>query len=181
MHKSGPGGLSGLCQITEYLFLSNAAAANDKSQLTKNNITCIINASESKHKSPLLPGVDYTHIPISDTPTSPLSDHFDTVADQIQLCAENNMRALVNCNAGVSRSAALCMAYLMKYKDVSLLEAHTWIKKCRPMARPNSGFWRQLIRYESELRGSASVQMVSSSMGDIPDIYVDETRNMAPL
>ncbi|KAK7934196.1 hypothetical protein WMY93_005092 [Mugilogobius chulae] len=179
MHKSV--GLSGLCKITEHLFLSNAAAANDASQVTKTNISCIINVSETKHRRTPPTGVEYIHIPISDCPTSPLSDCFDTVADKIQFHADHNGRTVVHCNAGVSRSASLCLVYLMKYRGVSLLEAHTWVKKCRPMARPNSGFWRQLIRYESELRGSASVHMVSSSMGDIPDIYEDQTRNMTPL
>lgn len=176
-----PVGLSGLCQITEHLFISNAAAANDASQVIESNVTCIINVSETKHKTPPPTGVEYVHILISDSPSSPLSDHFDTVADKIQVQAENNRRTLVHCNAGVSRSAAVCMAYLMKYQGVSLQEAHTWMRKCRPMARPNNGFWRQLIRYESELRGSASVQMVTSSMGDIPDIYEDQTKNMTPL
>lgn len=180
MSKARTVGLSGLCQVTEHLFISNAAAANDASRVTKSNITCIINVSETGHKTVPL-GVEYIHIPISDSPASPISEHFDRVADKIQLCAKNNIRTLVHCNAGVSRSAALCMVYLMKYQSVSLREAHTWIKKCRPMARPNNGFWEQLIRYESGLRGSASIHMVPSSMGEIPDIYEDETRNMAPL
>ncbi|XP_033828942.1 dual specificity protein phosphatase 18-like [Periophthalmus magnuspinnatus] len=181
MHKSGSFGLSGLCQITENLFLSNAAAANDACQVSKNNITCIINVSETKHRTTPPICVEYIHIPIPDSPTSPLSEFFDKVADKIQFYASHNGRTLVHCNAGVSRSTALCMVYLMKYHDVTLLEAHTWIKKCRPLTRPNSGFWQQLIWYETELRGSASVQMVSSSIGDIPDIYEDETRNMTPL
>uniref|UniRef100_A0A8C6WDV2 Zgc:153044 n=1 Tax=Neogobius melanostomus TaxID=47308 RepID=A0A8C6WDV2_9GOBI len=180
-NSSGPVGLSGLCQITEHLFISNAAAANDASQVAKSNITCIINVSETTRQTPPPTGVEYIHIPASDSPTFPLSDHFDTVADKVQSHAENNRRTLVHCNAGVSRSAALCMVYLVKHQGASLLEAHTWIKKCRPMARPNNGFWRQLIRYESELRGSTSVQLVFSSMGEIPDIYEDETRNMTPL
>ncbi|KAJ0067503.1 hypothetical protein NL108_007975 [Boleophthalmus pectinirostris] len=181
MHKSGSVGLSGLCQVTEHLFLSNAAAANDASQVAESNITCIINVSETKHRTTPPLDVEYIHIPIPDSPMSPLSECFDQVADKIQFYANKNGRTLVHCNAGVSRSTALCMVYLMKYHAVSLLEAHTWIKKCRPMTRPNSGFWRQLIRYESEIRGSASVHMVSSSVGDIPDIYEDESRNMTPL
>lgn len=181
MRPSGPAGLSGLCRVTDHLYLSSARAAADSSQVTRCQITCIVNATETKSSCPPPPGVEYIHIPVSDTPVSPLGDHFDSVADQIQLVAEGGGRTLVHCNAGVSRSAALCMAYLVKHRGVSLLEAHRWVKTCRPIARPNNGFWEQLIRYEMELRGCNSVRMASTAMGEIPDIYEEETRNMMPL
>ncbi|XP_041793658.1 dual specificity protein phosphatase 18 [Chelmon rostratus] len=181
MHRSGLAGLSGLCRVTDHLYLSNGRAANDSSQLTRCQITCIVNVSETKRRCPPPPEVEYIHIPVPDTPGSPLSDHFDEVADKIQLAAERGGRTLVHCNAGVSRSATLCMAYLMKHCGVTLLEAHRWVRTCRPVVRPNDGFWKQLVRYEMELRGCNSVRMVPSSMGEIPDIYEEEARNMMPL
>ncbi|CAK6950234.1 dual specificity protein phosphatase 18 [Scomber scombrus] len=182
MHQSAPAGLSGLCRVTDHLYLSNGRAARDASQVTPNKITCIINVTETRSSSPAPPGVEeYIHIPVSDSPASPLCDHFDSVADQIQLVADVDGRTLVHCNAGVSRSAALCMAYLVKHCGVTLLEAHRWVKTCRPMVRPNNGFWKQLIQYEKKRRGCTSVRMVSSSMGEIPDIHEEEARNMTPL
>lgn len=180
MPPAGPASLSGLCRVTDHLFLSNGRAAGDVSLLSRCKITCIINATETGSGSPP-PGLEYIHIPVSDSPACPLSEHFDRVADVIQGNGESGGRTLVHCNAGVSRSAALCLAYLMKHRSVTLLEAHRWLKSCRPIVRPNNGFWRQLILYEKELRGSTTVRMVSSSMGDIPDIYAEETRNMLPL
>ncbi|XP_047448128.1 dual specificity protein phosphatase 18-like [Mugil cephalus] len=181
MHQSCLAGLSGLCQVTEHLYLSNGRAANDSSQVTRSGITCIINATENKPSSCPPPGVDYIHIPLSDSPAFPLIDHFDEVADKIHTNAESGGRTLVHCNAGVSRSAALCMAYLMKHRGVTLLEAHRLVRTCRPVVRPNNGFWKQLIQYEVELRGGNSVRIVSSSMGEIPDIYEEEAKNMMPL
>ncbi|KAM9360427.1 dual specificity protein phosphatase 18-like [Symphorus nematophorus] len=181
MHQSAAAGLSGLCRVTDHLYLSNVRAANDSSQLTRCNITCIINVTETGSSCPPPPGVECIHIPVSDSALTPLCDHFGEVADKIELTAARGGRTLVHCNAGVSRSAALCIAYLMKHRGVTLLEAHRWLKTCRPMARPNTGFWKQLVRYEMELRGSNSVRMVSSSMGEIPDIYAQEAANMMPL
>ncbi|KAM6944131.1 dual specificity protein phosphatase 18 [Anarrhichthys ocellatus] len=181
MHQSGLAGLSGLCRVTDHLYLSNGKAAKDSSQVTQCKISCIVNVTESRSRCPLHPGVEYVHIPVSDHPVSPLSEHFDEVADKIQLTAERGGRTLVHCNAGVSRSSSLCMAYLMKHRDVPLLEAHRWVRTCRPVVRPNNGFWKQLIRYEMELRGCTSVRMVSSSMGELPDIYQQEATNMMPL
>ncbi|XP_041643801.1 dual specificity protein phosphatase 18 [Cheilinus undulatus] len=182
MLQAGPPGLSGLCRVTDHLYLSNGRAANDSSQVSRFNITCIVNATETRSSCPPPPGVEeYIHIPVSDSPVAPLFEQFDGVADKIQQTAESGGRTLVHCNAGVSRSAALCMAYLMKHTGVTLLEAHRWMKTCRPMVRPNNGFWKQLIKYELELRGCNSVRIVSSSMGEIPDIYEEEARNMMPL
>ncbi|XP_008280501.1 dual specificity protein phosphatase 18-like [Stegastes partitus] len=184
MHKSSPAGLSGLCRVTEHLYLSSLRAAHDAALLTDHEISCIVNVTEPGSSSPPPPpppGVDYIHIPVPDSPLSPLRDHFDEVADKIQTTAERGGRTLVHCRAGVSRSAALCMAYLVKHRGVSLLEAHSWVKSCRPVVRPNHGFWKQLVQYEVELRGCNSVRMVSSSMGEIPDIYEAEAKNMMPL
>ncbi|XP_061584834.1 dual specificity protein phosphatase 18-like [Cololabis saira] len=179
MHQSG---LSGLCRVTDSLYLSNARAANDPCQVTAHGITCIINVSETGSSCPPPPGVEeYVHIPVPDSPLSPLRDHFDAVADKISVTAERGGRTLVHCNAGVSRSAALCMAFLLKHRGATLLQAHGRVKACRPMARPNPGFWRQLIEYEKERCGCNSVRMVASPIGEIPDIYEEEARNMMPL
>ncbi|KAM9392963.1 dual specificity protein phosphatase 18 [Pholidichthys leucotaenia] len=181
MHCSGLAGLSGLCRVTEHLYLSNRRAASDPSQVKNHRITCVINVTEKRSSTPALAGVEYVHIPATDSPEYRLSDHFNEVADRIQACAVRGGRALVHCNAGVSRSAALCMAYLMKHRGVSLLEAHGWVRNCRPVVRPNNGFWKQLILYERELHGCNTVHMVPSSMGEIPDVYEAETKSMVPL
>ncbi|XP_019740803.1 dual specificity protein phosphatase 18 [Hippocampus comes] len=181
MHPPVVAGLSGLCRVTENLYVSNGRAASRASLVSANKITCIINVTETKCSSDTLHGVEYIHIPLSDTPTTPLGDHFDEVADKIQHVAQSGGRTLVHCTAGVSRSTALCMAFLVKHHGVTLMEAHARVKTCRPMTRPNNGFWKQLIQYEEELRGSTSVRIVSSSMGEIPDVYEEAARNMMPL
>ncbi|XP_056130439.1 dual specificity protein phosphatase 14 [Lampris incognitus] len=180
MHPSGSQSLSGLCQITDRLYLSSLRAAVDASLVRRFNITCIINVTETE-ASRTLPGVEHVHIPVADSPASPLSGHFDQVADRIQSVGEHRGHTLVHCNAGVSRSSTLCIAYLMKHRNMSLLEAYRWVKSCRPIVRPNNGFWRQLIGYERELRGCTTVEMVRSPLGEIPDIYEEESRNMLPL
>ena len=175
-----PGTLHGLCRVTPQLYLSNMRAASDASALQRCGITCVINASETRTHTP--PGVDYLHVPVADSPSTPLCDHFHRVADKIDEVCREEGRALVHCNAGVSRSAALCMAYLMKHRGQTLLQAHGWVKACRPVVRPNVGFWKQLIAFEAELRGGrTTVRMVSSSIGEIPDVYEEETKNMVPL
>ncbi|XP_078410779.1 dual specificity protein phosphatase 18-like [Cetorhinus maximus] len=171
--------LSGLTQITHSLYLSNAVASHNQSLLQASGVTCMISVMPEVINS-TFPGTEYINIPIADSPSSQLSEYFDMVADKIHLVGKLHGRTLLHCVAGVSRSATLCLAYLMKYHHMSLLEAHAWLRACRPIIRPNSGFWRQLIEYEDRLFGKTSIKMVMSPLGVIPDIYEEATRGMIP-
>uniref|UniRef100_A0A8B9JVN7 Zgc:153044 n=1 Tax=Astyanax mexicanus TaxID=7994 RepID=A0A8B9JVN7_ASTMX len=172
--------LAGLAQVTDYLYISNGRAAKDSTVITRLNITCIINATQD-NGNPCLPSVEYVWVPVTDSPETQLEEHFDTVADRIDEVRAQCGRVLVHCCAGVSRSATLCLAFLVKHCGMSLIEAHGLVKSRRPIVRPNSGFWKQLIDYEVKLRGTSSVMMVSSPLGLIPDLYEKETRGLIPL
>lgn len=173
--------LAGLGQITDYLYISSGKTAKDNSVLTRLKMTCIINATQDDVEDVRIPSVEYIRVPVSDSPASQLQEHFDTVADKIHAVRAQCGRVLVHCCAGVSRSATLCLAYLVKYRDMSLMDAHTLVRACRPIIRPNCGFWKQLIDYERSLRGANSVMMVASPLGQIPDLYEKNTRDLIPL
>uniref|UniRef100_A0A8D1D8T6 Dual specificity protein phosphatase 18 n=1 Tax=Sus scrofa TaxID=9823 RepID=A0A8D1D8T6_PIG len=172
--------VSGLSQITSSLYISNGVAANNKLMLSSNHITTVINVSVEVANT-VYEDIHYMQVPVADTPTSRLCDFFDPIADHIHSVELKQGRTLLHCAAGVSRSAALCLAYLMKYHAMSLLDAHMWTKSCRPIIPANNGFWEQLIHYEFQLFGKNTVHMVSSPMGVIPDIYEKEVRLMIPL
>ena len=54
-------------------------------------------------------------------------------------------------NAGVSRSAAVVLGYLMSSNIVSLEDAMKILREARPCVKPNEGFVRQLQDYQKEL------------------------------
>ena len=97
-------------------------------------------------------------IRIDDTPYAQLSLYFDVVADKIRSVRERGGRTLVHCMAGVSRSASLCIVYLMKYDRQTLLQAYHYVKAARPIIRPNVGFFRQMVEYERKLRGKSPAE-----------------------
>ncbi|XP_006148922.1 dual specificity protein phosphatase 18 [Tupaia chinensis] len=165
--------IHGLSQITSSLYISNGAVANNKLMLCSNYITTVINVSVEV-KNTFYEDIQYVHVPVTDLPTSSLYEFFDPIADYIHSVETKQGRTLLHCVAGISRSAALCLAYLMKYHSMSLLDAHTWTKLCRPIIRPNSGFWEQLIHYEFKLFSKNTVHMINSPIGMIPDIYEKE-------
>lgn len=99
---------------------------------------------------------------------------FLTIYDFICLqVALSGGKTLVHCVAGISRSASVCIAYLMKYHGLSLLEAYNDVKLKRPLIRPNCAFFKQLMKYENSLYGCTSVAMVYNEYlkMEIPDVY----------
>ncbi|XP_026779859.1 dual specificity protein phosphatase 14 [Pangasianodon hypophthalmus] len=171
--------LGGIAQITPTLFLSRGAVASNRGLLLSKGITCVVNATIELPNFNW-PNVEYVKVPLADAPHSPIALYFDSIADKIHSVGQKRGAVLVHCAAGVSRSASLCLAYLMKYHGVSLAEAHAWVKARRPVIRPNGGFWRQLIDYERKLFGKTSVKMVQTPYGVIPDVYERDRRNLAP-
>ncbi|XP_010597043.1 dual specificity protein phosphatase 18 [Loxodonta africana] len=172
--------VSGLSQVTSSLYISSGVAANNKLMLSSHQITTVINISVEVVNTHY-EDIQYMQVPVADSPASRLCDFFDPIADHIHSVEMKQGRTLLHCAAGVSRSATLCLAYLMKYHAMSLRDAHTWTKLCRPIIRPNSGFWEQLIHYEFQLFGKNTVHMVSSPIGMIPDVYEKEACLMIPL
>ncbi|WVN85072.1 HAD hydrolase, family IIID [Cryptococcus depauperatus CBS 7841] len=51
---------------------------------------------------------------------------------------------LVHCQAGMSRSASVVAAFLMKEYELDPIEAVTMIRKKRPVIEPSATFWHQL-------------------------------------
>lgn len=58
---------------------------------------------------------------------------------------------LVHCQAGISRSATICLAYLMMKKRVRLEEAFEFVKQRRSIISPNFSFMGQLLQFESQV------------------------------
>ncbi|OCT81057.1 dual specificity phosphatase 28 [Xenopus laevis] len=141
-----------LLKVTDSLFISNAKAACKKNLLLEEGVTCCINVSMQQP----FPDLDLhtLRIPVLDNPLQNLSDHFDQCSDLIESTVSSGGKCLVYCRHGRSRSATICIAYLMKYKNLSLQEAFQVLKTGRPGIEPNEGFWSQLEQYEESLQRS---------------------------
>ena len=70
------------------------------------------------------------------------------VAESVRL---SGGKVLVHCQAGISRSATICLAYLMCHKGLNLEQAYDFLKARRSIIAPNLNFMRQLLQFETEL------------------------------
>ncbi|XP_033991869.1 dual specificity phosphatase 28 [Trematomus bernacchii] len=145
-----------LCQVTRSLFISNCRSACSEELLQRENITLVINVSK-KQPFPRVPDVTRLRIPVYDDPNEDLLSHFDRSADSIQQEALRGGRSLVYCKNGRSRSATVCIAYLMKHREMKLFEAKLKVKTARYEIDPNPGFLSQLQRYEQVLKKRRTV------------------------
>lgn len=78
---------------------------------------------------------------------------------------------LVHCENGVSRSITVVLAYLLK-NNYTLKDALYLIKTNRTstFTRPNSGFAKQLLKYEKNIFGVNSISLSEILEQNCPNI-----------
>jgi protein-tyrosine phosphatase len=161
-----------ISEILEHkLFLSEMTVAIDRSIIVANSISLIVNVTNSACPNKFTDaGVKYLNVNIEDG-RSDIFCHFDPVADFIASACGSEC-VLVHCVCGVSRSATLVIAYLMKHYTMSLKQAFDHVKSKRPEIKPNPYFADALQRYEKELNPSlpgSTTSILEMSGRELPD------------
>ncbi|XP_029165203.1 serine/threonine/tyrosine-interacting protein B-like isoform X2 [Nylanderia fulva] len=130
----------------------SAASRSNFQSLLDNRIThiiCIRQAIEANLIKPNFPhNFKYLVLDIADTVTESIIQHFKKVKVFIDESLNSNGRVLVHGNAGISRSAALVLAYVMETYGISHMEAYLIVQQRRFCINPNDGFMMQLREYE---------------------------------
>ncbi|XP_077516240.1 dual specificity protein phosphatase 19-like [Amblyomma americanum] len=137
-------------EVLPGLYIGSQDAAADWSLLESRGVTHVVNAAASTvpnfHEDR---GLTYMALELLDLPEFTLSRAtIDTTCDFIEGALSSGRSVLVHCNAGVSRSCALVLAFLMLRRGASLGEALEKTRSARPSVRPNEGFLRQLAELE---------------------------------
>ena len=60
-------------------------------------------------------------------------------------------KVFLHCHAGISRSATVCIAYIMKQQGWDLPCAYDFVKQRRPCVSPNLHFMGQLLEFQKQL------------------------------
>uniref|UniRef100_A0A2R8ZUF5 protein-tyrosine-phosphatase n=1 Tax=Pan paniscus TaxID=9597 RepID=A0A2R8ZUF5_PANPA len=155
----------GPVEILPFLYLGSAYHASKCEFLANLHITALLNVSRRTSEA-CTTHLHYKWIPVEDSHTADISSHFQEAIDFIDCVREKGGKVLVHCEAGISRSPTICMAYLMKTKQFRLKEAFDYIKQRRSMVSPNFGFMGQLLQYESEILPSTPNPQPPSCQGE---------------
>ncbi|XP_037002068.2 dual specificity protein phosphatase 2 [Artibeus jamaicensis] len=140
----------GPVEILPYLFLGSCSHSSDLQGLQACGITAVLNVSAScpNHFEGLL---RYKSIPVEDNQMVEISAWFQEAIGFIDSVKNSGGRVLVHCQAGISRSATICLAYLIQSHRVRLDEAFDFVKQRRGVISPNFSFMGQLLQFETQV------------------------------
>ena len=77
---------------------------------------------------------------------------------------------LVHCKAGISRSATVCIAYIMWFKHWTMETAYQFLKSKRSLIAPNLNFMRQLLEFQNELEASGRACAIATDSDESNDV-----------
>ncbi|XP_056135718.1 dual specificity protein phosphatase 5 [Lampris incognitus] len=141
-------------EILPFLYLGSAYHASRHDYLSDLHITALLNVSR-RNLQPAKGHYDYKWIPVEDNHMADISSHFQEAIEFIDHVKQSGGKVLVHCEAGISRSPTICMAYIMRTQRLHLDDAFDIIKQRRTLISPNFSFMGQLLQFEAEVLSSA--------------------------
>ena len=150
--------LDGPSLIAENLFLGDRIDSRSRETLVHHKVGTVISLlGESERNEEELTlykelGIEWFHFQLDDEENAPIIDYLECINQLIgQFTKPHRSRptVLVHCHAGISRSAAAVIYYLMRSHGFALKDAIAHVKECRPIIEPNDGFMSTL--YDADI------------------------------
>lgn len=132
--------------IDERLYLGNLVAARDDKTREKLQITHILTVDMIPLPRTVLskPGLTFKYVRMADVPKEDLISNLPETNAFIKESLNSKGTLLVHCYHGVSRSAAVVIAFMMEKYRLCYEDAFTLVKSKRRFVGPNVGFVAQL-------------------------------------
>ncbi|NXP51534.1 DUS16 phosphatase, partial [Heliornis fulica] len=146
----------GPTRILPHLYLGCQRDVLNKELMQQNDIGYVLNASNTCPKPDFIPESHFLRVPVNDSFCEKILPWLDKSVDFIEKAKASNGHVLVHCLAGISRSATIAIAYIMKRMDMSLDEAYRFVKEKRPTISPNFNFLGQLLDFEKKIKNQSS-------------------------
>jgi len=94
---------------------------------------------------------------------------------------KSGAKILIHCQAGISRSPTIAIAYIMKHINLSTLEAYAFVQRYRRIISPNLNFMGQLVEFESKLKGISSNSETESSIESCSSLDSNDSLSITPM
>eukprot|EP00933_Yihiella_yeosuensis_P013896 TRINITY_DN12665_c2_g1_i1.p1 TRINITY_DN12665_c2_g1~~TRINITY_DN12665_c2_g1_i1.p1 ORF type:complete len:195 (-),score=43.03 TRINITY_DN12665_c2_g1_i1:83-667(-) len=133
------------------LYLGGAREASDSEALENLRISAIVNAASGVCLGTPRGGVPQEDLRVlkldaDDTEEYPLlRNHLHEFDEFLSEAKQSGFKVLVHCYAGMNRSAALCVAYLMQRERLTLVDSVDLLLRKRGYVLQNKGFVKQLV------------------------------------
>jgi hypothetical protein len=139
-------------QLLTFLYVGNEKDAADLDWLQQEGIGNVLNVTQSVpcfHQDTT--NINYRRISARDNSLANLKRHFEEAFVFIEAARRRHERVLIHCSAGISRSSTIAIAYIMRYRGMSMSKAFNLVKSRRAIINPNLNFVGQLAAYEKAL------------------------------
>ncbi|OCT73222.1 dual specificity protein phosphatase 8 [Xenopus laevis] len=153
-------------RILPHLYLGSQNDVMNQEVITQNGITHVLNVSHSCPQPVFIPDNHFLRIPINDSYCDKILPWLTAAVEFIEKVELVNGKVLVHCLAGISRSAAVAIAYIMRSMGLSLDDAYRFVKDKRPTISPNFNFLGQLLEFEKSLANAVPSSPVKASHTD---------------
>ncbi|XP_070710120.1 dual specificity protein phosphatase 16 [Pempheris klunzingeri] len=154
----------GPTRILPHLYLGCQRDVLNKDLMQQNDIVYVLNASNTCPKPDFIPETHFLRVPVNDSFCEKILPWLDRSVEFIEKAKASNARVLVHCLAGISRSATIAIAYIMKRMDMSLDEAYRFVKEKRPTISPNFNFLGQLLDFEKKIKSPPGTEAKPTSL-----------------
>lgn len=134
--------------IDDFLYLGDLGNSQTMRQISDVGITHILNMAQelpNKFEDELC----YLKLGVGDTINDIIYPLFEEAVKFISKARESKGKVLVHCSMGVSRSATVTIAYLMKHEKITFEEALEIVKRERSIINPNEAFRKQLKEHQA--------------------------------
>ncbi|PYH95169.1 dual specificity phosphatase [Aspergillus ellipticus CBS 707.79] len=131
------------------IYVGGILSLKNKGALSRANITHVVSVLRLNGADEALEPFKQLCIEVDDIEDEDLLEHFPVAIKFIQSGLDAGGSVLVHCAMGKSRSAAICIAYMLHRQPTALTpeSALAIIRQNRPLCEPNSGFMEQLAVY----------------------------------
>ncbi|KAF2672379.1 dual specificity protein phosphatase PPS1 [Microthyrium microscopicum] len=153
-------------RVLPYMYLGNLAHANNAPLLRELGIGRIVSVGErvswadrsttpTKIEGGSHDGFEFVVVEnVQDNGVDSLMGEFERCLDFIDQGKEDGIATLVHCRVGVSRSATICIALVMKEMGLTFPQAYCFVRARRlnVIIQPHLRFTYELLKWEEELR-----------------------------
>ncbi|KAK9462349.1 protein-tyrosine phosphatase-like protein [Lipomyces oligophaga] len=132
------------------IYLGSLFALRGKKAIQDAHISHVLSAVNGKLDLSQLPETSHLHVDIEDDEDTDLLQHLEHALAFMDEAISSGGAVLVHCMAGVSRSASIVCAYIMRDRQILFDEALELVRHARPIANPNDSFREQLAIFASD-------------------------------
>ncbi|XP_058016588.1 dual specificity protein phosphatase 10-like isoform X1 [Ahaetulla prasina] len=157
-----------LSPILPFLYLGNERDAQNLEILLHLNVGHVLNVTTHLPLYHADSGrLHYKRLPATDNNRQDLRQYFEEAFEFIEEAHQSGKGVLVHCQAGVSRSATIVIAYLMKHTLMTMGDAYKYVKGRRPVISPNLNFMGQLLQFETDLNAGVTPRILTPKLAGV--------------